>query len=267
MRVATDGGRRTAGARRGFTLLEVIVFIAIFAVTIMAFMTIFVSVSKVLVRQGGASEVAQQSQFLLQNLQYYIERSSQVDITADAATTSLRLRMPEASQDPVIFNLSGNAITLQVGAGAASALTSGKVKVNNLSFVRRTNVPGHDSVAVAFTLEYNTQNLTQKFLQSLNTSVARVSAATFDSDVLPSAGSLNLGTGVSPWTSINGVITFSGPNVGIGVTPSAKLQVSGGDVYIDTATKGLILKGPSGTACWRVTITDAGNIATTSVAC
>ncbi len=254
-------------SRAGFTLLETLVFIGIFSVAIVAFMGIFVSTSRVLVRQSGAAEVTSQSQFLLQNLQYYIERSSNVDMAAGTATTTLRLRMPDSAQDPAVFQLSGNAVTLTVAGGAASVLTTNKVRVADLSFTKRANARAHDAVAVAFTMEYNTDNLTRKFLQALHISVARVAAATFDSDLLPANGSLNLGSDELGWSSINSLINFSNNNVGIGIVPAAKLQVSGGDIYIDTATRGLILKGPSGANCYRITVTDGGAIATSSVAC
>lgn len=47
-------------------------------------------------------------------------------------------------------------------------------------------------------------------------------------------------------------------NVGIGtITPNSKLQITGGDVYIENVGSGIIMKSPNGT-CRRVTITDAG---------
>ena len=56
-------------------------------------------------------------------------------------------------------------------------------------------------------------------------------------------------------------------NVGIGTNnPKTKLQVTDGDVYIDNATKGIILKSPDGN-CWRVTVDNSGNLVRMSVVC
>lgn len=58
-------------------------------------------------------------------------------------------------------------------------------------------------------------------------------------------------------------------NVSIGGGQNAaksKLQVTSGDVYIDTIGSGVIMKSPNGN-CWRVTINDTGAFASTSIIC
>jgi hypothetical protein len=61
-------------------------------------------------------------------------------------------------------------------------------------------------------------------------------------------------------------IDFNG-NIGIGTEqPKAKLEVKNGDVYVNDATKGIILKSPNGN-CWRVTIDDTGNFVRTQITC
>lgn len=253
--------------RAGFTIIELLIFIAIFSTMVVAFMYVFTSVSGVQIRQSAQAEVASQSQFLLQTIQYYVERASVVDITGDTATTTLQLRMPTAAEDPTIIRLSGNAVTLQQGGGPVRNLTSNKIIVTNLQFTKRSNPPGHDSVSTQFTLTYNTQNMHQQFVQSLDLAVSRAAAATFDSNLVPSTGATyGLGAAAGDWRSINNTIYFSGSNVGIGASsPSQKLQVSGGDVYVDTSGNGIILK--NGASCYRLYITGSGGIATTSVTC
>ncbi len=263
--------------REGFTLIETLIFIVIFSLTIITFLSVFVTVTNIQARQSSASEVATQTQFLLQTLQYYIERASAVDITADTATSTLKLRMPSAAEDPAIIQLNGSTVTLQLAGGAVKNLTSSKVNVTGLQFTRRTNPPGHDSVSIALTMAYNTQSLAQNFVQSLTMSVSRAAAATFDSNVVPSAANTySLGTGAAYWQSINGTIYFSGSNVGVGnssPSPNATLEVIGsgsdpnGDLYLYNAGKGVIFKGPNGTSCYLLTITNTGAFATSSITC
>ncbi|MBD0370337.1 MAG: hypothetical protein ICV60_05840 [Pyrinomonadaceae bacterium] len=57
-------------------------------------------------------------------------------------------------------------------------------------------------------------------------------------------------------------------NVGIGTTaPKARLNVKGGDVYIETASKGIILRTPDNLSCYRVTINNSGALTTAKVTC
>ncbi|OGY98459.1 MAG: hypothetical protein A2855_00075 [Candidatus Liptonbacteria bacterium RIFCSPHIGHO2_01_FULL_57_28] len=252
--------------RAGFTLIELMVFVAIFSVAMGAMLAIFTSVSGVAVRQSATAEVQSQSQFVLQTIQYYVERSSMVSTTVDQAVQTLTLRMPSSTQDPVVIDLNGTAVRLKVGAAAAQDITSSKVEVFDIAFTRRSNPGGKDSVATSFSVAYATNNPANRFAQSLRTSVARVSAATFDTDIVPNTGdTYGLGTTAGHWRSINNTVFFSGSNVGIGTnSPGVPLEVNG-SLYLSDATDGIIMN--DGDSCWMVTISGAGALQTATTTC
>jgi len=247
--------------------MELLIFSAIFAVVMISFITILVAVTRIQSRQSAVAEVNQQSQFLLEQIQYYVERSSLVEMNQDAATSTLKLRMTASAEDPTYIYSSSSMVYLkQTATGTPQALTTSRVNVTSLIFTKRSNAPSHDSVSVSFVVANNTPNVTQQFSEALRTAIARVSAATFDSDVFPSSTTpRKLGVSGAAWSSINDVINFSGSNVyftgsvGVGMLsqPNAKFQVSGGDIYVDTVTRGIVLRSPDGT-CWRITPTNTG---------
>lgn len=56
-------------------------------------------------------------------------------------------------------------------------------------------------------------------------------------------------------------------NLGIGTEdPVTRLQVAGGDVYIEDINNGVIMKSPNGN-CWRMTINNDGSVKTTAISC
>ena len=55
--------------------------------------------------------------------------------------------------------------------------------------------------------------------------------------------------------------------IGVGTMNAAsKLHVSSGDVYIDTAGRGIILKSPGG-GCFRAEVSNSGSITTSQIGC
>lgn len=146
--------------RRGFTLIELLIFVAIFSLTMAAFITIFISIVGTQSQQSYANEVQTQGQFLMQQIQYYVQSARLIDMAQDSATTTLKLREAAASSsiDPVIFTLATGTIYLQRGSGTLQALTSNKVSVSNLSFTHHYNLNssssayGTDSISFSFAI-------------------------------------------------------------------------------------------------------------------
>jgi len=218
---------------KGFTLIELLIFMAIFSIIMVAFLSVLVSISSVQIRSISSIEVNQQSQFLLSNIQRYIESSSLIEIPAEVSTSTLKLRMAHDSEDPtyIYLDTSDNIVYLKkTNFGTPQALTTSKVKVTSLNFIKKSNPRAKDSVSVSFIIEYNTNNIKQKFVRNLLSSIARVSAATFDSDIRASTtNTYKIGAQPSEWQSINNTIFFSGSNVGIGISnPQMNLEINGG---------------------------------------
>jgi hypothetical protein len=82
-------------------------------------------------------------------------------------------------------------------------------------------------------------------------------------------GYMKFQTGVKPDNSggYDRLVINEVGNIGIGnSSPKAKVQVTDGDVYIDNAAKGIIMKSPNG-GCFRVTVADNGAMVSTPIAC
>jgi type II secretory pathway component PulJ len=93
-------------SRSGFTIIELLIFSAIFALVTISFLSVLVAVVRVQSRQGASTDVNQQSDFVLATVQRLVEQSSQIEGTANTAVTDITLRMASSSQDPSRLYLS-----------------------------------------------------------------------------------------------------------------------------------------------------------------
>jgi hypothetical protein len=155
--------------------------------------------------------------------------------------------------------VTGDVLYLQEGSGASVALTSNKVKVDSLNFTKIEMAGAKDGVRVDITLSYNSDKAELAFSKNMISSINRVAAITFDSDLLPDTNNLySIGADNPRWKngyfsgdlyvtgneSLTGNLivdtdTFyvnSASNyVGIGTaSPGEKLEVSGNIKFGDT---------------------------------
>lgn len=254
----------------GFTLLEVLIYIAIFAVVGTLLTGIVTTVTKVEVRGGASAEVATQLNFTIQTIQRLARDASAVvvnnslndndnDSALGVAAPYLHLRMKDSAggasdRDPMVVWLDGatNIIKLRQGSGESATtadLTTAKVASasNGLQFKKFSNPPGHDVVQFDITLAYNAPTPEGAVTRTLQSAVGRVSAATFDSDLLPGADNQrSVGTAVSRWVngyfSGNLIVNGASSQMGVGVmtpAPNTILEVgSGGYFQFDKTSAG-----------------------------
>lgn len=244
----------------GFTLLELLIYLSVFTVVAGLFLNIFVITARVQVRETADTEVSSQLQFAMQTIQRLIRESSAAYVAnlgpclkndlnnVNSPYPCLRLRMRDSLRDPTCIavdegtanNPADNKIKILTGPAAdpkecsqqnAMELTTGKVSLpdGSLPFRKFTNYPGHDTIQIDLTLNY--VGGTSPLSKTLRSAVGRVSAATFDSGLIPggTSGSLDIGSGSTLWkdlyinninasgylnvtgnTTLNG--TFSEPN-------------------------------------------------------
>ncbi len=256
---------KKSSGRAGFTLVEVLIYAAVFAVSAVFLVQILTTVTRTQLKQTSANEVNAEVSFVAETIQRLVRESALVENDAGVATSTLRLRTTASSTDPtlVYVDASSTAIYLQQGSSSAVPLTDDKVTVGNFSITKFENVGASAVVQVDLTLNYNTSAEQSKASQTWRGAITRVSAATFDSSILPSSdGALNLGGSSSRWQ--DGY--FSG-SLGLGTSPVSGAKIkSTGNVGFTTSTVGLVLVSPNGT-CYRLGISNAGVYTTSTVTC
>ncbi|KKS81277.1 MAG: hypothetical protein UV58_C0024G0001, partial [Candidatus Wolfebacteria bacterium GW2011_GWC1_43_10] len=233
----------------GFSLVELLIYMGILGAVSGILVGVLTTVTKTQIEESVQTEISGQLNFTMQTIQRLVKNSSLVDADAGTTSSTITLRTQATSTDPTTIYLSSGRIYVKEGAvGTPQSITSDKVTVDSLEFKKLTQYPGKDIVQIDLAMSGVTQVEGKIIGRVLRSAISRVSAATFDSDLVPgSDNTYSVGTS-NRWK--NGI--FSG-NVGIGVsTLLNKLDVSGGTAigtYAGSATapsNGLIVSGNVG---------------------
>lgn len=251
--------------REGFSLIELLIYIGIFAASSVFLVSMLIIFTRIHLRQTSVNEVNQQITFLNNTVERLVRDSSMVDMPAGQATSTLTLRMSSSSlsKTKIYLDDNENVVYIEEGSSDPVAVTDTNVIVDNFLVTRFINPGGNDSVQIYTTVSYNTDNPRAKFEKSAQTAVSRATAATFDSDILPNTdNSFDIGNSSQKWRNAH----FSG-DVGIGVQPDPDAGLmTDRDIAITNSSRGLVFKSPGG-SCFRLTINNSGNVATSSIAC
>ena len=202
----------------GLSLIELLIYVGVFSVVAGLLSSMLIIVTRVQNQQTAAAEVGSQLNFVLQVIQRMIRQSSVIVVNNNgnpdndmlplgSSYSNLVLRMSDQATDPTKIYLLNNKIYLQTGNDAPTPLTTDKILADSLQFTKYANYPGHDTVSIDITLSFNTQNPQLALSRTLRSAISRVSAATFDSSLVPGAGNAyDVGQSTARWRKGN----FSG---------------------------------------------------------
>jgi type II secretory pathway pseudopilin PulG len=276
----------------GYTLLELLLYIGIFAVAAGMLSGILITFTRVQTQTTADAEVVQQLSFVQSTIQRLIRDSVNISNPVGVASSSLVLRMASST---AIISSDANGIYLQQGSGPVIPLTNSLVRVSGFQIIKYENPGAHAIVKVDISLTYNSSSTYQQVTRNLKTAIGRVTAASFDDNIIPNTSNLytlgassgaswrnvyvNDGTASAPsytfgsdnYTGLflagNGILGFStGATEKMRIDSTGNAKFSGGDIYVANIGSGIILRSPNG-SCWRVSMTNAGNVSSTSIVC
>ncbi len=140
---------------KGFTLIEMIVYIAILGVMAVS-MTRFVGLlSEARLKNQVALEVEQQGSQAMRLITQTVRNASSITSpTAGNSASSVTLVVPTPALSPTIFGQTGNALYIKEGAGANVSLTNSRVVLSGLSFQNLTPSGASSALRIVFTLTY-----------------------------------------------------------------------------------------------------------------
>jgi len=206
----------------GFTLVELLVYSVIFAVTVGLLSGILIAITGVQTRETAAFEITRQLQFVTQRMQHTIRDASVIGEVFEGANPaapcvqfcSIRLRVANPTLDPTIISSDIGGVYIQEGNNPRVALTTPAARITSLIFRRTANPEGLTTVAVDFGMVLNPDDPQLRVERRLQSGIAHVSAATFNADILPdSSGARNIGGTNLRWNNLilSGGVTIIAP--------------------------------------------------------
>lgn len=123
--------------KRGFTLIEILIYMGIIAAFLAVLTEVFLSVLDVQVESQATSNVQIDGRFLLARLIYDIHRASAITAPSSAGASSPSLTLTIAGVSSV-YSLGGGRVQLTRNS-ISSPLTSVNTQITNLNFTRLGN--------------------------------------------------------------------------------------------------------------------------------
>ncbi len=156
---------------RGFTLVELLLYMGLLAMFLVVLSELFISIMDVALSSSATSNLAQDSRFILARFSYDVTRAQAITIPAGLGQTSNSLRLIIGG---VQYDYSLNGTNLQLVTGVnTDNLNGSDTQVSNLSFTKIGNPPGKPTVKITFTIASHAQESkgyeTQTFTTTIGT--------------------------------------------------------------------------------------------------
>lgn len=140
----------------GFTFIELIIYIAIIAVFVVALILLVHNIVLGQVKNQALAEVQNNARLALARMKYEIRQSADINESQSqfAPTNPGTLYLENPSAD-VIFSVNGDkALTIEIGADPSWELTSSEVEVETLTFQDVSPTADYSAIKIVLTIDY-----------------------------------------------------------------------------------------------------------------
>ena len=156
---------------RGFTLVELLVYMALLAVFLIVLTDIFVSILDVQSESQATSATEQDGRFILSRLAYDIPQATSIITPASLGQTENFLEI-DVSGTTYRYDLASNNLQLDDGTGT-NTLNSSETTVPSISFQRIGNAGGKDTIRIQFDIQSVAERPSGPETRSFTTTVGR----------------------------------------------------------------------------------------------
>lgn len=140
-------------SRRGFTLIEVLIYAALLAVGVLTLATVYrasVETRAFIAAENALLANRRLAEALIRDR---VSEADSVTTPASGTATTLVVTSPDASESPVTFALSDGVLTMQLGAGSPVAITGPDATVTSFTATRLDGTPASVRVEIGWVVD------------------------------------------------------------------------------------------------------------------
>lgn len=138
--------------QKGFTLVELLLYMGIFSILIVALFQLLSSILDVQLESQSTAGVSQDGRFIVNRLSYDIQRSTSI-ISPSLGSQGQSMQLSDGTTTYSYTLTNGNLILTSTPPGTVDELNSYNTSVSNINFLRLGNAGGlADTITVSFTL-------------------------------------------------------------------------------------------------------------------
>ena len=169
-----DSGQARMTAQKGFTLVELLIYMGLLVILLSVLTSIFVSSLNVQRESEANSAVEQDANYILSKLAFDIHRAQSITIPATLGGTSTTNFQIVVSGINYTYSIDAdNNLVLQEGLGANNNLNGYGTSISNLSVTRLGNAGKiEDTLDISFTITGRTRKNTGYETKNFQTNLA-----------------------------------------------------------------------------------------------
>lgn len=142
--------KQAVTSKKGFTIVELLVYIGILSILLIAFTEIFSSSLRVQLDSQSTSSLEHDAQFVITRMRYDIARATSITTPSAIGGQSGTLQIVVGG---IPYTYANNSGTLTLNNSIETdSLNSNNTTISNLSFTRIGNAGGDNTIKVFFTI-------------------------------------------------------------------------------------------------------------------
>jgi type II secretory pathway pseudopilin PulG len=149
---------------KGYTLIEILLYIAVFPVILLSAVGLFYAVTQSLIKTTVIQEVEQQGILIVDQISKSIQSAESINLPAPLnPSDTLQITTGSPSNDSIIYETFDEDLVVNYNGESPIALHNQKVSINNLEFVNLATDESPSSIQYSFTLSYNSESTSTEY--------------------------------------------------------------------------------------------------------